>query len=213
MQTLMLRGQPQTLLPIQSFRSQHRLAGSFGVSLFEPKDYAGLAALNQAGGDLQSLKSAVLNAAAVPSGLQRHALLMHGDHLREVFEAELRRINPRIGLREPEIDFAVAGFGSMCSAWLYELIRAGGQTPDFASVYTQWFNDSVRVSSLEHLYLHSGNQWRIHIINAIYGRLGLEITLEDEQVVYVSDSLYACPAEGFMASLLHEVAQTLASRP
>jgi hypothetical protein len=210
MRTITLNGQTQSLIPIRTFRAQHNLSQSFGVSLFEPKDYTGLAALDQAGAELQRLRGGVL--AAVPVVPSRMDLLSVVDRLQEVFETELRAINPRIGLREPEIEFAVAGFGDMCRLWAYALIRGRGTAPDFASVYSEWLNDSVRVSTQEHVYAYGDQTWQVRILNAIYGRMGLEVTMPAE-TVYIADSVYACPAEGFMATLLQEVGERLAGRP
>lgn len=206
MRTITLNGQTHSLIPIRAFRAQHDLPQMFGVALFEPKDYTGLAALDQAGPELQRLRTSVL--ATVPAAPSRMDLLSAADRLQEVFEKELRAINPRIGLREPEIDFAVAGFGDVCRMWAYALIRGRGAAPDFASVYGAWLNDSVRISTQEHAYTHQGETWTIRILNAIYGRMGLEVTMPSE-TAYVADSVYTCPAEGFMAGLLQEVAERL----
>lgn len=207
MRTITLYGKTHTLIPIRVFRAQHGLPDNFGVACFEPKDYTGLAAINQASAELQSLRDCVLQ--DVPSPPPLMSLLSHVDRLQEKFETELREINPRIGLGEPEIEFAVAGFGDVCRAWAYALIRArGGTQPDFATVYMEWLNDSVRISSQAHTYHHHSDAWTICVLNTIYGRIGLEIETPDS-TLYIADAIYACPADGFMASLLQEVAERL----
>jgi hypothetical protein len=209
MRTITLNGHVHSLIPIRTFRAQHSLPQSFGVSLFEPKDYTGLAALDQAREDLQSLRACVL--ASVPITPSRMELPTAVDRLQEAFEVELRTINPRIGLREPEVEFAVAGFGDVCRTWAYALIRGRGTVPDFASVYMEWLNASVRISSQEHVYTAHGETWHVRILNAIYGRIGLEVKTPSE-ILYIADSVYACPVEGFMADLLQEVAERLGGK-
>jgi len=206
MRAIILNGQSYSLVPIRTFRALRNLPQSFGVSLFEPKDYTGLAALDQVGADLQSLRESVL--ASVPITPSRMELPFVVDRLQEAFEVELRTINPRIGLREPEVEFAVAGFGDVCRTWAYALIRGRGAAPDFVSVYMDWMNASVRISSQEHVYTRHGETWHVHILNAIYGRIGLEVKMPSE-ILYLADSIYACPVEGFMATLLQEVAERL----
>ena len=206
MRTITLNSQSHSLIPIHTFRAQHNLPQSFGVSMFEPKDYTGLAALDQVGADLQSLRSCVL--VAVPITPARMDLPSSVDRLQEAFEVELRTINFRIGLREPEIEFAVAGFGDVCRTWAYALIRGRGTPLDFASVYMEWVNASIRISSQEHIYMVHGETWCVRILNAIYGRIGLEVKTPDE-TLYIADSIYACPVEGFMSTLLQEVAERL----
>ncbi len=206
MRTIRLNGQPQPLIPIRTFRDEYHLSASFGVALFEPKDYTGLAALDHAGADLQRLRACILQ--IIPHRLPLLDLLTLNDTLQDAFDSELRSINPRIGLREADIEFAVAGFGDVCRAWSYALIRARGVKPDFASVYGEWLDNSVRLSSQEHAYICQDETWVIRILNAIYGRIGLEIRMQD-RTVYVADSVYTCPAEGFMAALLQEVAERL----
>jgi hypothetical protein len=206
MRAITLNNTSHSLIPIRTFRAQHNLPTSFGVALFEPKDYTGLAALDQVGAELQSLRSHVM--AAVPLTPSRMDLPFSVDRLQEAFEWELREINSRIGLREPEIEFAVAGFGDVCRTWAYALIRARNAPSDFASVYVEWLNASVRISSQEHVYTHQGETWHVRILNAIYGRIGLEVKTPAE-TFYITDSVYTCPVEGFMASLLQEVAERL----
>lgn len=210
MHTITINGEPHSLVPIRVFRTAHHLSDSFGIGLFEFKDYTGLAALEQAGADLQTLRAHVL--AALPHTTERRHLLNQVERLEQIFESALRMINPRIGLREPEIEFAVAGFGDFCRQWAYTLIGAQGETRDFDTVYMDWVNASLRVTQQEHTYIYSGETWTIRILNSLYGRIGLEVRTPN-QTAYVVDTSYACPAEGFMVGLLREVSNRLQNTP
>ena len=50
--------------------------------------------------------------------------------------------------------------------------------------------------------------WCVRILNAIYGRIGLEAKTP-QKTFYIADFVYACPVESFMSTLLQEVAERL----
>jgi hypothetical protein len=198
-------GQPTAFTPLRDFRAAHNLPTAFGVALFEPKDYAGLGHIDGAGAALNSLREALLN--ALPARITPAALLALTADLTERFRVELTRINPEVGLREAEIEFAVAGFGDVCNAYAYALLR--DRAAHFQTVYRDWLGDSVRVFSTVYAYEHAGERWQVRVAAHAYGRFGLLIeTPRGSHAVY--DPALACPAKGFMAALLSEVCAGLA---
>lgn len=206
---LRINGTLQELTPIKAFREAHQLPESFRVSLFEPKDYAGLGSIEQAGSTMNSLRDNVLN--MIPTRITLPDLIEFVDFLQLQFQSDLFNINDMIALHDVEVEFAVAGFGDVLRTMIYAMIPAHTskqEMPSFEAIYYGWINDSVRVSSQIHLYAHQGNEWQIQVINHVYGRAGLVILAGDESY-YVSDGLYLCPAEGFMYTLLKDIALKL----
>ena len=198
-----------TLLPIKQYREQWSLPENFSVALFEPKDYTGLARINDAGAEMQSLRDAVLN--DLPKQIGVADALNQVDRLIQVFDQHLTLINPTVQLKQVEIDFAVAGFGDMTRAWLYAIIPAvtsQQDKPSFTQVYSDWLTQSIRVSSQVHEYPYHQDTWQIQILNNVYGRFGLQVK-RGGKVDYVADAIYTCPAEGFMFSLLKDVTSQL----
>ena len=201
-------GQRYDLIPLQQFRTAQGLPAEFGVAGFEPKDYAGLARMDAAGGPLNGLRAAL--AAQVPASLRLSDLMPLTDDLLAGFEQALGEINDAIGLHESELGFAVAGFGDVLNSYIYAMIRARQQQlpADFNSVYTAWLQGSTRLSAQQHPYTHQGQTWQVQILNNVYGRVGLCIHTEDGRV-FVADHAYACPADGFMYQLLADLAQRI----
>jgi hypothetical protein len=207
---LMIDGETRQFVPIKTFRAQFGLPPEFSVKLFEPKDYTGLGSIDRAGAELNDVRAAVL--ASMQRGLSPSEWLAALPALQSQFRAELNRINPVVGLHEVEIDFAAAGFGDMTQAFVYALVRAkaaGDPPPTYAAVYGAWLNSTVRVSGLVHTYRHQDQTWTIQIVNHAYGRAGLIVRMESGQH-YVHDPALGCPAEGFMWSLLGDVAAVIA---
>jgi hypothetical protein len=204
----MIEGESREFVPIRQFRAQYTLPAVFGVALFEPKDYTGLGSIDRAGAELNAVRAAVL--AAVPRGVPPSAWLTRLPALHGLFRAQLEQINPAVGLHEAEIDFAAAGFGDVTQAFAYALVRAAGDPPPaFESVYRDWLNSTVRVSGLVHHYAHGDQTWMIQMVNHAYGRAGLIVRMAGA-AHYVADAALGCPAEGFMAALLGEVAAAMA---
>jgi len=203
--TLTLAGVVHTFIPIGAARSALGLPESFGVALFEPKQYAGLGSIDGAGEALRALREAVLAAALDEADGDP---LAGCAALTRCFEQELRRINPAIGLREPEIGFAVSGFDDVLRAWVYACIRARAlrsEPPPFATVYGRWLADSVRVSTTVHRFTDDRQSWKVQIVTHAYGRFGLIMEDEAVRVTCVYDPGLSCPAEGFMMRLLGDV--------
>lgn len=193
-------------MPIKDFRAAHNLPPEFGVTQFQPKDYAGLGRIDRAGAELNAVRSAVIG--AIPEHIPMQNLLVIVDDLTRTFENQLAIINPQVGLREAEIGFAVAGFSDVCQAWVYALLRARAskaELPDFRTVYRDWLNSTIRLFSEVYVY---PPDCRIQVVAHAYGRIGLLIRTPDTtHAVY--DPALACPAEGFMTTLLAEVCERL----
>lgn len=191
------------MIDIKTFRTAHNLPATFGVAHFEPKDFTGLAQIDQAGDALQQLRAAVV--AAIPAVLTVTEFPGVFDHLAQVFRQTLERINPQVNLKQVEIDYAVDGFEAVNGMVMFALIRAhaaGGAAPDFDAIYRQWLTESERVSARVHLY----DDWRVQIINDAYGRAGLLVHLDEVTTVRVRDATLACPAAGFMYGVMKTVA-------
>jgi hypothetical protein len=209
---LLIDDLPCDFIPLKTFRQQYGLPPEFGIALFEPKDFSGLAVLDAAGAEMNALRQVVLD--AIPARLTTAALLPCCDRLRDLFAATLTRINPVIGLKPEELGFAVAGFDDMTRTLAYALLRARAARqplPAFAAVYADWLHQSVRVSARQHEYVHEGQRWQVQMIQHVYGRVGLKIVI-DSATLYVADARVACPAEGFMQGLLAEVGDRLRQR-
>ena len=79
---------------------------------------------------------------------------------------------------------------------------------DFPAVYQSWLDDSTRVSSTVHLYRQGETEFRVRVLNNVYGRVGLEVEAAGKKS-YVLDMALACPATSYMRGLCGEVAQRL----
>jgi hypothetical protein len=207
---IVLQGQMHTSVPIRQFRQQMQLPEHFGVQLFEPKDFSGLAAIDRAGAEMNDLRAAL--SAFVPPALSISELLPFVDQMVALFRAGLAAINDRIGLGIHEVEFAVSGFADVLHHWAYALIRASAahsSPPAFEDVYLQWLHASIRLSQRTFSYPYrDGSVWQIQLLNHAYGRFGLRVQA-DEQVWVVQDGVYACPAEGYMEVLLSELCQKM----
>lgn len=206
---LTIDGLPREFVPLKTFRASTNLPPDFGIALFAPKDFSGLGSLDGAGAALQAVREAVLD--AIPPGQSAAERLASLPALAEKFRRELTAANEAVGLREPEIEFAVMGFSAVCDAYLYALLRAQLQREpplEFRTVYQDWLNGSVSVSQ-PFSFNFSGESWRVRIVRTAYGPCGL-IVDTGRGVEYVQDNAQTCPAEGFMLSLLRDVAARIA---
>lgn len=206
--TLLIDGTARVFIPLTVARAALDLPADFGVSLFEPKDYAGLGSIDGAGDVLHELRAAVL---AADRALIDADPLARCDALTSIFERELRRINPVIGLREPEIGFAVSGFSDVLRAWAYARIQAAAlrsDPPSFAAVYGRWLHDTVRISATVHRFAYRQQVWKVQIVTHAYGRFGLIMEDEAGRITGIYDPRLACPAEGFMMRLLEAICTT-----
>ena len=201
-----LDGQKRDFIPIKTFRADYDLADDFSVALFEPKDFTGLAVMDKSSSALQALRVALLE--AIPETLSIADILHSIDSLRELFRAGLHGSNHLIGLKPEEVEFAVSGFGDVLMNWAYALIQTSNMA-DFDTVYHQWLQNSLRVSSTHHTYPYQTNTWQVQILNHAYGRFGLLIKMGSGDV-YILDAIYSCPAQGYMQTLLREMGQKIA---
>jgi hypothetical protein len=206
--TFNLQGQQIACIDIRQFREQYNVP-QFGIALIEPKDFEGLARLDESGNALKRLRQTIID--AIPESLVYTDLPDFIRRLSALFRIKLYEINDSIGLKPVEMDFASAGFEDVCQAFGYALIQAkaaGSRPPDFDVIYRQWLEESVRISTAEHVYQHGETQWKIHALSNAYGRIGLIIHMP-EATVCVVDSAYTCPAEAFMAALLKQVTSVI----
>lgn len=199
---LRINGQLRTFIDFKTFRQQYALPNDFGISTFEKKDYSGLGKIEGAGAALADLRAAMLG--RLPT--QSPNWLNTVDDLEKHFRRELERINPQVGLRDSELDFAVGGFADVLRAVVYAKMRP--LSPTFDEVYMDWLSDSVRVSALIHSYAHADEVWEVQVVNHAYGRMGLYIQTGQTDH-YVVDARLACPAQGFMTDLLRELGQRI----
>lgn len=203
---LLIDNEVRTFIPIKDFRKQYKVSYEFGVALFEPKDYSGLGRVDHAGAELNELRQVILE--SIPTSMTLQGWLDFLPHLTQLFQNKLNQINPDVGLKDVEIDHAVAGFTDVCHALVYAMIRArstGSPLPTFQQVYAQWLNNSVKVSGAVHSYINNGEVWAVQVVNHAYGRAGLIVWTENA-THYVYDNVLSCPVEGFMFTLLKEVA-------
>jgi hypothetical protein len=214
---LQIEGQSRHFVPLKTFCEYQQLPPTFSIALFEPKDATGLGRINTASaGELNLVRQVLLD--AIPTAMPLHGWLAFLPDLARLLDNKLHEINPEIGLKTIEIDYAVAGFFDVCQNLVYSMIRARASNeplPTFQTVYSDWLNASVRIASAVHTYIHQGEIWAIQIVHTAYGRAGLIIWTERE-THYVLDNHLGCPADGFMLALMHEVAArilTAASAP
>lgn len=203
---LLIENELRTFIPIKNFRATHGLPDDFGIGLFEPKDYTGLGRIDRAGAELNEIRPIILD--AIPTRMTLQGWLGFLPDLSTLFQNKLDEMNPQVGLKSDEIEFAVSGFSDVCHALVYGMIRAqsaGQPFPTFEQVYGDWLNTTVKVSGTVHSYLHISAVWPVQIVNTAFGRTGL-IIWTDSITYYVEDNSLACPAEGFMFGLLNEVA-------
>lgn len=203
---LPVNGNLEVFVDAKSYRDEHNLSADFGVNTFEDKNYVGLGSISQAGDVLRAMKDRFLDGMPTHSNPQQWLLMQDQEQSR--FYALLMEMNSQVGLRESEIDFAVAGFVNVYSQWVYALIHAAAtrNTPKpFSEIYRGWLNESVRVASQTHAYQHGGETWHVRIVSHVYGRIGLQIQRGDI-IEFVYDHSLACPAERFMEGLMTDVA-------
>jgi hypothetical protein len=202
---LTIEGIAYDLMPIKDFRAIHHLPTTFNIALFESKDYAGLGRIDAAGAALNQLRTAVME--ALPAKVMPLSWLSILPEITRLFEAQLYQINHQIGLRDVEIEFAVAGFHDALQAYAYAFVYAVSThtpLPDFQAVYSEWLNGTVKTFAEEHSYIVGDQACTIQVIAHAYGRIGLLIHAGETYAIY--DPVLACPAEGFMTKLLLEVA-------
>jgi hypothetical protein len=214
---LIINNHPQTFIALQTFRTRWGLPDDFATACFEPKEWTGLGSVEGSGQALAAIKHRILD--VVPAVVQVSNLIPVVDILSTTFRRELETANEQIGLRQVEIDFAVAGFHDLLQAIIYRLIHLVhmGQGDmvkvhsqfDFREIYLTWLSDSVRISTRVHTYVNGEQSFEVRIIYNAYGRIGLEVLAVDGQRYYVADMSLACPASGYMETLTEQVTQKL----
>jgi hypothetical protein len=206
---LLIDGERRAFVPLKQFRAEQHLPPDFSVALFEPKDFAGLGRIDQAGAALNDVRAATLAACDALSPPQPPPVWLAAlPRLQAHFTDQLNHINADIGLRPVEIEFAAAGFRDVCEAVIFARVRAGDAVPTFGGIYADWLDSTTRVSQTLHPYTHDGHTWGVQIVTHAYGRAGL-IVHTGEAIHYVADDALGCPAEGFMLHLLAAMAERL----
>ena len=90
-------GTLRAFVTLTAFRAAHGLPETFGVAHFQPKDWHGLGSIERVGAALVPLRERTV--VAVPERVPAAAWLHHLSDVVATFETELRRVNPKIGLR------------------------------------------------------------------------------------------------------------------
>lgn len=216
MKHLKLNHQTYPLIPLPTFIARWCLPVEFCVAYFEPKEPSGLGKLAGAGPALALVKERLLQ--AVPEVLTLDNLMTYAEGLGHVFEHELTAANAQIGLRPPEIEFAVAGFEDILRSVVYKLIQLRHlyrhdikqieQTFDFSAIYQDWLDDSTRLSGVTHTYPHASTQFEVKVLYNVYGRVGLAVTVQAE-THYIYDPALGCPAANYMMTLGEAVAEAM----
>jgi hypothetical protein len=210
---LKINHQLQEFTPIQEFRAQWDLSDEFDMNYFEPKDLTGLGSIEGAGDALAEMKQNVI--ASVPETITPINILNVIDLLVKDFQYQLQIANKHVGLRFHDVGFAVAGFEDVLRSAAYELLQLNHtyqgditqirQNFDFPAVYQNWLDDSARLSASVHVYQHDDQQFEVRVVNHIYGRVGLEVSVANE-IYYITDKSLACPGESYMYGLCLGVA-------
>ncbi len=199
---LTIEGESRPFIAIKDFRAAQSLPSEFGVAFFEPKDYSGLGRIDHAGVELNRVRAALLD--ALPERMDVRGWLAFLPGYAQLFESQLYTINAQVGLKDVEIEFAVAGLSDMLHHLAYALLRGGVNNVLFCQVYSEWLDNSLKVFSQVYMYTHQGQAWQVQIIAHAYGRAGMVIRTREE-THYVYDATLGCPAEGFMATLLADI--------
>jgi hypothetical protein len=204
---LNIGGKEREFFPIREFRALFGLSPSFGVSLFQTKDYPVTGSIKNAGEELRSLHRALVD--AIPDHMPASGWSSLSVTLQILFRNLLDEINPSVGLKRSEMDFAVNGLGQLCHMLMYACVQArmrGERLPSADAVYQRWLNTTVMVLPEVYPYIHQGHSWRIRVVQYAYGRVGLIVVTDAGAVFYVHDNELSCPAEHFMGTLLRDVA-------
>ncbi len=212
---LTIDGHRREFIPLHTFRAQWGLPDGFNISRFEAKDWS-VGTVTASGSRLVLITHKVIE--AVPSSITASELLSQVDMLVGIFRNLLEAVNEQIGLRQVEIDFAADGFQNVLRDVAYQLLRLSQtyaqdssqirQRFDFSVIYQSWLDASARVFSTSHSYVHQGSRFEVRVVYYAYGRVGLEVRV-DNQTYYVLDPTLACPAARYMEDLSQRVAQAL----
>jgi hypothetical protein len=206
---LTIDNQPREFVSLRTFREAHGLPAAFGMTLFKSKNYEGLGRIDGSGTELQAVRDAMLD--AMPQTQPKEGWFGLTMALQLLFRRKLIEVNEQIGLKHSEIDYAVNGLGEVCQAIIYGAISAilkGQPPPAFEDVYNRWLSSTVLLSRVLYRYPHRGEVWQIQPVQNAYGRVGM-VVHTPSATHYVHDTRLSCPAEGFMVSLLHEMAARL----
>ena len=216
MQQIKINYQPYELIPINIFRQTWQLPQNFGIKLFEPKDDVDLGSLDNSGQALNIIRDNVM--AVIPNIIKQDKLMDYAEMLTQTFEYELIAVNETIGLKPVEVDFATAGFGDVIRAVVYKLVQLFHMYVNapakieaefnFMEIYWTWVDDSTRLGGNIYPYSTSEHEFEVRVIYNIYGRIGLEVVV-NEEVFYVYDPILSCPASNYMLTLSEAVGKAV----
>ncbi|MFN8449487.1 MAG: hypothetical protein U0521_13095 [Anaerolineae bacterium] len=157
---LTIDGVPRPFMPIRVFREAHGLPPTFGVALFEPKDYTGLGRIDQAGGGIE--RRARGGARRHPRAVGRFTAI----RLRARTLPASSRINstpsiPKSTCTTWKSSSPPPGSPDVCQAVLYAIMRAhGAAPPPFEAIYGEWLDQTARVPQRFSAYAH----WQVQIV-------------------------------------------------
>ncbi len=206
---LRIDGEVKNFIPIKHFRDALTIPRAFGVNMFDKRECSGLGRIDQVGPELDVVRQALLD--AIPGEMPLQDWLDYLPHLTALFENKLHEISPEVNLRASDIENAVSNFEDVCQKLIYATIQAqaaGRPLPRFQSIYEGWLSASTRVTGPAHSYIHRGAVWAVQIVRTAYGNFGL-IVWTDTETYYVHDHDICCPAEGFIHTLMSDVASRI----
>ncbi|MEM7028338.1 MAG: hypothetical protein AAF629_02005 [Chloroflexota bacterium] len=213
---LSLNDQLETLIPLSTFRDMWQLPDTFSMTYFEPEERSDLGTLDQSGNTLNHIRETIIG--AVSGQVLLPDLFTEVERLAVYFQQTLISVNHQIGLQQVEIDFARAGLEDILRQVTDHLVRAYydyQSTPekicdtlDFAALYQAWLNSGARIASTETPFSHNDQTFLVRVIYDPYGRVGLQVSVDDE-LYYVADTQFMCPAANYMRGLSEAVAEKL----
>jgi hypothetical protein len=205
----LLQGELRQVMSLASFRALYDLPPEFGLASFVRKDYTRAGRIGGAGTALQTVRTALVN--AIPSETPPGGWMAFIFTLQRQFRQQLYAVNAYVGLQPSEIDYAVTGCCDVLRMFVYEIgcaQLAGNPLPEFHQIYFTWFNSNIHLSRPVAHYVYGDYLWQIQVISNPFGRAGLAIETHAD-THYVYDPELACPAAGFVSSLLRDIADTI----
>ncbi len=205
--SITIDGTAHDFIALKDFRAQLGLPESFSIAWFQPKDFTGLGSIKGANSELAYVRQALLE--TLPDGFPPSGWSSLSVTLQIAFRRLLVEVNPHIGLKPEEIDYAVNGLGQVCYLLFQRCTHArmrGQPLPTFDEVHHEWLMSSVIVSPKIYGYPQGDEVWGVRVIEYAYGRVGMAV-ITPQGIFAVMDRQYTCPAENFMTLLLRDVVQ------
>ncbi len=207
--SVFIDGVSHDFIPLKDFRAQFGLPETFSISWFQPKDFTGLGSIRHANSELMHVRQALLE--TLPDGMPPAGWSSLSVSLQMAFRHLLFEVNPQIGLKPEEIDYAVNGLGQVCYLLMQHCTSArmrGQPLPSFNDIHHLWLEGSVIVWPKTYGYEWDDNVWGVQVIEYAYGRIGMAVSTP-QGIFAVLDRIYTCPAEGFMTLLLRDIVERI----